>query len=137
MKKVAVIAVLTLLAGLAVMAQNTKTDTAEKGAESWLALVDKGDYEASYDQASSMFKSALTQDKWVGTLKTVRSPLGKLDSRKLLHAQYTTQLPGAPDGEYVVIQYQTSFENKQEAVETVVMQREKDGQWKTSGYFIK
>ena len=65
MKKVVLIAVLTLLAGLAVMAQNTKTDTAEKGAESWLALVDKGDYEASYDQASSMFKSALTQDKWV------------------------------------------------------------------------
>jgi hypothetical protein len=137
MKKVALIALLALLAAPAVMAQNTKTEAAQKSAESWLALVDKGDYAASYDQASNSFRSALTKDKWVDTSKAVRSPLGKLVSRKLQNAQYTTQLPGAPDGEYVVIQYQTSFENKQEAVETVVMQLEKDGQWKASGYFIK
>jgi len=50
---------------------------------------------------------------------------------------YSKTLPGAPDGEYVVVQYQTIFTHKKEAVETVVSAREKDGSWKMSGYFIK
>ena len=31
-------------------------------------------------------------------------------------------LPGAPDGEYVVIQFETAFQNKARAVETVTLQ---------------
>ena len=58
-------------------------------------------------------------------------------SRKLKGAQYETSLPGAPDGEYVVIQYDTSFENKQSAVETITPTLDKDGQWRVSGYFIR
>jgi hypothetical protein len=46
-------------------------------------------------------------------------------------------LPGAPDGESVVIQYDTQFEHKAHAVETVVPMRERDGSWKVSGYFVK
>ena len=137
MRKVALLGVMLIMAASVAVAQNAKTDAAQKNGESWLALVDQGDYAASYDQASSMFKSALTKEKWVDTSKAVRSPLGKLVSRKLQNAQYTTQLPGAPDGQYVVVQYQTSFENKKEAVETVIMQLDKDGQWRVSGYFIK
>ena len=137
MRKVAILAVMLMLAVSMAVAQNTKTEAAQKNAESWLGLVDNGDYAGSYDRASSTFKAALTKDKWVDTSKAVRSPLGKLVSRTLQNAQYTTQLPGAPDGQYVVVQYQSSFENKKVAVETVILQLEKDGQWKVSGYFIK
>jgi hypothetical protein len=45
-------------------------------------------------------------------------------------------LPGAPEGEYVVIQYETQFEHKAGAIETVTPLREKDGSWRVSGYFI-
>jgi len=44
-------------------------------------------------------------------------------------------LPGAPDGEYVVIQYETQFEHHTPA-ETVTPMLDKDGAWKVSGYFI-
>lgn len=37
----------------------------------------------------------------------------------------------------VVIQYDTNFEHKSGAVETVVPKLEKDGNWRVSGYFIK
>lgn len=37
----------------------------------------------------------------------------------------------------VVIQYDTDFEHKSGAVETVVPNLEKDGKWRVSGYFIK
>jgi hypothetical protein len=45
-------------------------------------------------------------------------------------------LPGAPDGEYVVIQFESSFEKKKSAVETVTPMLEKDGKWRVSGYYI-
>jgi hypothetical protein len=44
---------------------------------------------------------------------------------------------GPPDGEYVVIQFETSFENKKSAIETVTPMLDQDGKWRVSGYFIK
>ena len=70
-------------------------------------------------------------------VRAARGPLGKVASRKLKSAQYKTSLPGAPDSKYVVIQYDTSFENKRSAVETIVPTLDKDGQWRVSGYFIR
>jgi len=58
-------------------------------------------------------------------------------SRKLKSAAYAKNPPNAPEGEYVVVQYDTNFENKSGAVETVVPNLEKDGKWRVSGYFIK
>jgi hypothetical protein len=43
-------------------------------------------------------------------------------------------MPGAPVGEYAVIQSRTRFTN-QLVIETVVLTRESDGQWRVSGYF--
>ena len=51
--------------------------------------------------------------------------------------QYATSLPGAPDGQYVVIQYKTAFENKKAGVETITPMLDKDKKWRVSGYFIK
>lgn len=70
-------------------------------------------------------------------MQAVREPLGKLLSRNVLNKAYKSSLPGAPDGEYVVIQFETSFENKKAAVETVTPMMDKDGIWRVSGYYIK
>jgi ribosomal protein S17E len=37
----------------------------------------------------------------------------------------------------VIIQYDSSFENKKSAVETVTPMLDKDGKWRVSGYYIK
>ena len=58
---------------------------------------------------------------------SVRDPFGALKSRQFLGAKYATELPGAPDGEYVVIQYQASYENKKNAVETITPMKDGDG----------
>jgi hypothetical protein len=146
MRKLAIGALLVLAISSLLWAQKQpqnwdtthNTDAAQQSAQSWMALVDKGDYAGSYDQASSTFKTAIGKDDWVQKLRAGRAPLGKVVSRKLKSADFTTQLPGAPDGQYVVIQYDTSFENKQSAVETIVpMVDKKDRQWRTSGYFVK
>ena len=115
----------------------TPEGEAVKAAEAWLALVDSGDYSKSWDAAAAYFRGAVTKEKWEEMLKGVRPPLGKVLSRKVKSKEYATSLPGAPDGEYVVIQFETSFENKNDAVETVTPMKDEDGEWRVSGYFIR
>ena len=134
-----------MLAGLAVAllvaqatgAADTPEQAATKSAEAFLALVDKGRYDESWDAAAKLFQGAVTREKWKEALTATRIPLGKLVSRSLKVAKHTTSLPGAPDGQYVVVQFATSFENKKEAIETVTPMQEKDGSWRVSGYFIR
>ena len=81
-------------------------------------------------------KSAASKADFEKSVRAVRTPLGKVVSRKVKSRQYATSLPGAPDGEYVVIQFETRFENKANALETITPMLDKDGKWKVSGYFI-
>ena len=117
--------------------QGDKEKAALAAAQAWLDLVDSGKYDTSWNDAAQYFKSSISQSSWRQSLQAVRAPLGKNESRKLMAAKYATSLPGAPDGEYVVIQFGSSFESKKEAVETITPMREKDGSWRVSGYFIK
>jgi hypothetical protein len=125
-----------LAAGVAVAADKPE-DAAQGAAEAWLKLVDDGNYAASWEQAAKVFKGAVKQADWVQMAGGVRTPLGKLVSRKVKSREYTEKLPGAPDGKYVVIQYDTAFANKASAVETVVPMMDPDGAWRVSGYFIR
>ena len=125
-----------LLAAAALSAEEAPERAATKAASDWLALVDAGRYGASWNEAASLFKQQVTAEQWKTALTNVRQPLGALQSRKLVSARYTKSVPGAPDGEYVVIAFETVFENKKAAVETITPMKEKDGSWRVSGYFI-
>jgi hypothetical protein len=137
MKRALILAVICLLCAPLVLAQEQSTEPGQKGAESWLTLVDNGDFSGSWEQSASIFKAAITKEQWQKALAGSRGQFGNLVSRKLKSATYTTNLPGAPDGDYVVIRYESSFENKKSAVETVTPMLDKDGQWHVSGYFIR
>ena len=110
---------------------------AREAAKSWLAVVDSGKDAESWSQASAYFRKQVSAEQWENAVHSARGPLGKLLSRELKSAVYSRSLPGAPDGEYFVLQYDGSFENKKAALETVVAMREKDGEWRVGGYFIK
>jgi hypothetical protein len=116
--------------------QPATTQPAIDAAKTWLAEADTGNFAASWNKSAAVFQSSITLQKWGEILKTHRAPLGKVKTRTLKSAQETTTLPGAPEGNYVVIQFDTVFEN-QTTVETVTPMKEKDGSWKVSGYFIK
>jgi len=128
--------VFALMLGVGVQAGETEDD-AVQAAKKWLALVDAGSYADSWTEAAEYFRNAVTQEQWAKAAEAVRQPLGDLVSRELKSAEFTTSLPGAPDGEYVVIQFTSEFENKASAVETVTPMKDPDGRWRVSGYFIK
>ena len=128
-KIVCFVAIGLILCSTTVMAARSDREKAAiASAEKWLKIVDKGKYSESWEESSEYFKQAV---------QAVREPLGKLISRKVKRAIYTTSLPGAPDGQYVVIQFSTSFENKKSGIETVTPRMDKDGMWRVSGYYIK
>ena len=85
------------------MSTEEKQIKAQQSAEKWLNLIDLSQYSESWSQAAPYFQNNVTQTQWQKTLDGVRQPLGKIVSRQLASSQYETSLPGAPDGEYVVI----------------------------------
>lgn len=141
MKLVAMVISILLLFAMwtqtaATQAQQRPEELAQKSAETWLALTDSAKYAESWDEASQLFKNAVAKEQWSSTIRAARDPLGNVQSRKLKSATYSKTLPGAPDGEYVIIKYDTSFEHKASAVETITPKLDKDGKWRVSGYFI-
>jgi hypothetical protein len=114
-----------------------KTDAATVSTKAWLDLVDADKYKESWQDAAPFFKERVPEQTWVDAITSVRGPFGNVLSRELIGARYTKSLPGAPDGEYVVIQFKTAFQNKAEAIETITPMLTPDGAWKVSGYFVK
>lgn len=140
MKQLAPIALALLFALPAGALHAEPTDMTKAGvaaAEHWLALVDAGQGAHSWREASALLRATVTAEQWAGAVQAARAPFGEFKSRKLVSARYTTTLPGAPAGEYVVIQYEAAFARRTGVTETVTPMREADGSWKVSGYYIK
>lgn len=110
---------------------------AERAALDWLALIDAGDAAGSWAGAASLFRDAVAEDQWASALTAARGPLGVVRTRSLHTAHPATELPGAPDGQYVVFEFHTEFERKRAAVETVSPMRDLDGEWRVSGYYVR
>lgn len=111
-------------------------EAATAAAISWLELVDSGDYEASWEAAADMLKDQVTLGQWNAAIGNARSQVDPLGERTRTDARYTTELPGAPAGEYVVLQFRTEASGDRTVGETVVPMKE-DGAWKVSGYFVR
>ena len=138
--KVRLLPILLVWFGLSialVLAADTAEKAAAGAAQTWLGQIDAGNYGKSWKDAASYFQGAISEKGWTDALTGARKPLGPLVSRKLNSARNARSLPGAPDGNYVVMQFDTNFSNKKSAVETVTFVQEKDGKWKAAGYYIK
>ena len=80
---------------------------AERGAQVWLALVDKG------------------------------GPFEPFGARRRIMARYTTEPPNAPPGQYVLLQYSTTVSRGRQVVETVVPVLDGKRGWRVSGYWVR
>jgi len=137
MKRLVSLVILVALVACSPQASKEETRQAEAAAQNWLALIDAADYSQSWDAAAAYFKNSISQSQWASRISATRSPLGGLKFRHESSTRFTRSLPGAPDGEYVVIQFSTSFEHKASAIETVTPMKDADGQWRVSGYYIR
>ena len=115
----------------------TMIGAASAAADAWLAHLDGGDLAASWSDASSLFRQMVTREQWAEQHGRLVSVLGRPQERWLRDTEHRTAVSGAPDGQYVLLRYDTRFERKQEAVETVVTMLDSDGAWHVGGYFVQ
>jgi hypothetical protein len=118
--------------------------SAVAAAEKWLALLNTTDYAECWDQTSSvfrsgiqtssLFKSGVSRQQWQSSVGALQTQLGKAVARSLTAKRYAQESPGEPEGEYVVLEYETSFEGRRDGVETVTLMKDQDGEWRVSGY---
>ncbi|MBU4270908.1 MAG: DUF4019 domain-containing protein [Planctomycetes bacterium] len=108
-----------------------------EAAEDWLELVDRQQYSRGWETASERLNVIIARRDFIKSLNDTRKPLGKVKARRLSSKKYTRSIPDAPDGQYVVIQYTASFENKPSAVEMVTMMLNGDNRWRVLGYHFK
>jgi len=114
-----------------------KEDAAIAAAEEWITLVDSGKYIDSWNASAALFRASITAKKWKRTLLAIHKPIGKIVSREIKSSTPTNELPGVPDGDYIVIRYKSRFQLKKSAVETVTVMLEEDGVWRVAGYYIR
>jgi hypothetical protein len=117
-------------------AADTPTASAEAAARTWLAAADTGSGAETWALAAPVFQDRISSEEWQKQLTAARGPLGAVVKRILTSATHATSLPGAPDGDYEVVKFQTQFEHKASAVETVTTVKQSDGSWRVAGYFI-
>jgi serine/threonine protein kinase len=96
--------------------------------ESWLAIMDAGNYAQSWDTAAKYFQKAITKVEWIERSQSARQPQGKVISRQLRTARRF--------GSRFIVTFDTAFAGLKAAVETVTFSREHDGQWRAIGYLI-
>ena len=133
---------MSCIIGSAAHARSASSETASfetaaaEAAVVWLEYVDSGNYAESWDHTSEFFQKVMPREQWEKAVAPLRESLGPVVSRQLKSAEFHRSLPVAPDGEYVVLQFETQFEKKAKAIETVTPKLETDGAWKVSGYYI-
>jgi beta-lactamase regulating signal transducer with metallopeptidase domain len=106
----------------------------------WLGDIDAGHYAQSWTEAAPSFQKALGSDQWVNALDSVRTPLGKNLGRTLdstLEQKAVPSSAGTQHGDFVIAQFDSSYDNLKYAVETVTFEKAPDGSWKAAGYYIK
>lgn len=128
--------VVGLFLSVSAVAAADQSQQVTDAAKSWLSLVDAGQYDRSWTEASKLFQAHVTQTQWTTEVKSAREPIGAVDSRNVPAVRFTNSLPGVPDGQYAVLQFHSKFAHKAGAIETVTMMMD-DGTWKLAGYFIK
>jgi hypothetical protein len=122
-----------LLPGRLPASAEDQVDAAVTAAKAWVAVIDAGKYEDSYDSTCVETRSQFPQDQWVAVLKALRAPWGPVvDREQLSHVYKSDGVPGL-EGECVVLTYKTDFKNMAGVTEIVVMKWQ-DGRWLAAGY---
>ena len=110
-----------------------KVEAAGLAAQGWLTLLDRRDWGTAWETAANMFRGAVPLATWMDGIPKVRADLGAFTDREPVTADYKTELPGKPAGDYVTLIFTSKFE-KREVDEVVTTVREPDGKWRVTGY---
>jgi hypothetical protein len=137
MKKSWIASVLALVLLQHAHAAEPVIDTSvDQKAREWLVHLDSGQPDQAWETGSPALRKALALDDWRKALKGVAN-VGAVQGRTLSSVTFANKIPGGQDGQYALLHYDSVFEHKNRATETVILLRDADGVWRSAGYFLK
>ncbi|MEL6542706.1 MAG: DUF4019 domain-containing protein, partial [Pseudomonadota bacterium] len=104
----------------------------EEAARAWLTLVDKADWQASFNAAGASFRNPNTVEDWQAASQQARVPLGAVVEREII----STDFVAAPPKGFTLVKFLTKFEGDVMGVEHVTLERE-GNDLRVIGYFIE
>ncbi len=99
--------------------------------DEWLALLDAGDHEQSWDTAAPGLRRECPAEEWSARMKKERLPLGDVKSRRLV-SMVNTVSGARYEGVYA-----SAFEKLPQATETLIYTRQPDGKWQPFSYTVR
>lgn len=108
----------------------------ETVADSFAALLDAGETAAAWQAFTPMARVIKNEEQWQRLHKTLRSAYGPVEQRTLRGITEQNRYPMLPDGRYALVQFDTTFLHKQNAIETAILTLGPDGNWQVHDYVI-
>jgi hypothetical protein len=108
---------------------------AERAADDWLALTDRGEHGAALDSASRLFQVTVKRNNWIEWVKGERRPLGLFVRRSKFSVEPSTTALSFPKGRYVYVRYQAEYE-AETVTERVIVVLDASGKWRMCGYRV-
>jgi hypothetical protein len=115
--------------------QQKDIDTSDKYAMEWLAIVDKGDFNTAYGMATKALQLTIPQNEWVTMMQVMKGSLGQVTERKVIDIRTAKDPAGAPQGDYMIFVYETTFSSGKKATEIISLQ-EYNGVWRVYSYTL-
>jgi hypothetical protein len=113
-----------------------KEAAAASAARDWLKLIDSAAYGKAWDECAPAFRERVSRQQWVEGLPKNRAEFGAFKSRTMNGTAYRSSIPGAPEGEYVMVRFASDFE-KNPAAEEIVNLTLQAGAWRPVGYLLR
>jgi len=107
-----------------------------KVAKDYVEGLDKGDYAQSWPKGDQLFQHTITQKEWEKALTDNRKKLGSVKSRTVKDQKPAWDPHGLPKGAYMVVEYNTAFENAPDSGELLTLRRGSDGTWRVLTYQV-
>lgn len=106
----------------------------ETAARTFLAQIDRGGYDASWNAASGWLRNNVTATEWAAHAGQYRKPLGTIAKRTMLSVEFEEDLEDMPDGRYAFVTFDTMSGTGGRATELVGLVLGDDAVWRVIGY---
>ena len=109
---------------------------AQTAAESWLALVDAGKVQESWQAMAEPARKGIGEAGWKAGFNSVQQKFGTLTGRKLRSAHPSNKSPGGRSGEFMLFEFQSTSAKHGTVTEKVATSHESDGEWRVISYTV-
>jgi len=116
---------------------SAETTPALEDAQSFLELIDAGNFPQAWWEGSELLHLNSELDDWVESSRIRHDLFGEFSERRVKTFSVRSSYPGLPDGEYAILLFDSSFEHKQAALEMLVMVKDPYGGWKVVSYRLR